>query len=67
MSKTVPTPGSKEAVDQGCTCPVFDNAKGRGYLGIAGIFVFSETCPLHAPKKETHESHRSPADADDQA
>ena len=26
----VPDPGSNEAIEAGCTCPVFDNAHGAG-------------------------------------
>ena len=40
-------PGSAEARAQGCRCPVIDNGHGRGYMGIAGIFVITETCPMH--------------------
>lgn len=43
-------PGSKEAIDAGCKCPVLDNERGRGaYLGEDGkpVFWISELCPLH--------------------
>jgi hypothetical protein len=46
-------PGSDEAIEQGCTCPVLDNAHGRGYLGGMRspegnpLFVMSADCPLH--------------------
>lgn len=49
-----PNPGSDEAKAQGCTCPVWDNAHGKGYMGgvedpISGetLFVVSFGCPLH--------------------
>lgn len=42
-----PNPGSNEAVNKGCTCPIMDNARGRGYMGIPGQFVMSAGCPLH--------------------
>jgi hypothetical protein len=45
-----PNPGSDEAVNQGCTCPVLDNGRGLGLPG--GNFWFSEDCPLHNPKAE---------------
>ena len=52
-------PGSPEAVAKGCTCPVFDNAHGRGYMGgvkdedTGGtIFVIVASCPLHGKAKE---------------
>lgn len=47
---TKPNPGSKEAREQGCLCPVIDNEHGRGYLGNGERFgfVINEDCPLHA-------------------
>lgn len=46
---TVPNPGSKEAREQGCLCPVVDNEFGKGYLGRGDRFGFiaDEDCPLH--------------------
>lgn len=41
-------PGSDEALDKGCTCPVLDNAHGRGYLGLGVGWVIADGCPLHA-------------------
>jgi hypothetical protein len=46
MTKT-PNPGSDEAIDAGCTCPVLDNAHGKGYKGIEGRFVYNLECPIH--------------------
>lgn len=41
-----PNPGSDEAIDDGCTCPILDNGHGKGsYLG---DFIVSMDCPLHA-------------------
>ena len=45
--REIPNPGSPEAVDQGCRCPVLDNARGVGYYGISGRWVYSGDCPLH--------------------
>ena len=45
-----PNPGSDEARELGCRCPVLDNAHGRGAWGTSGddaVFWTSETCPLH--------------------
>lgn len=46
-----PPPGSKEARDQGCTCPVMDNHSGRGsgYVDEEGnpLFWFNGECPIH--------------------
>jgi len=50
----IPNPGSKEAKDQGCLCPVLDNSRGKGfpYPGVIGpAFVMIENCPLHGIKK----------------
>lgn len=47
LQKPVPNPGSDEALDQGCTCAVLDNAHGRGYMGQPGVFCMSQDCPLH--------------------
>lgn len=41
-----PSPGSREAKEAGCTCPVLDNCHGKGYLG-GPDFVVVEDCPLH--------------------
>lgn len=48
---TPPPPGSDAAIQFGCTCPVLDNAHGKGYMGVAGVYVFSGDCPLHNPQK----------------
>lgn len=45
-----PNPGSKEAVEQGCTCPVLDNAHGKGIFGLGEEWWITDGCPLHAPK-----------------
>lgn len=37
-TSTVPNPGSNEAIQRGCNCPVLDNCRGRGYHGVPGIF-----------------------------
>jgi len=44
-----PAPGSPEAGEQGCRCPVLDNARGYGYLGIGPTAGWwrSGNCPLH--------------------
>lgn len=43
----IPYPGSEEAQDLGCLCPVMDNNYGEGYMGMEGVFVYSTACPLH--------------------
>jgi hypothetical protein len=42
-----PNPGSKEAQDLGCLCPVLDNAHGKGYMGMKDVFVYQQDCPIH--------------------
>jgi hypothetical protein len=54
-TNAVPNPGSDEAILRGCTCPVIDNAHGKGYMGGAKgsdgytLFVYTCGCPVHAP------------------
>ena len=50
-----PPPGSPEAIKHGCTCPVFDNCKGRG-CGITDkdgkpLYYIHKRCPLHVAKE----------------
>jgi hypothetical protein len=52
MTDTPPSPGSDAAIAKGCTCPVLDNAHGNGYMGIAGVYVYSGDCPLHALRSQ---------------
>ena len=52
MENKAPNPGSEEAIEQGCLCPVYDNAKGRGWLGSGDFFFVDRKCPLHAKKEE---------------
>ncbi len=49
MTDKIPNPGSDEAIDQGCICPVLDNSHGKGFGN--GRFWITDGCPLHAPKK----------------
>jgi len=44
----VPNPGSNEAIELGCICPVLDNNHGMG----KGPFWYTEGCPVHYPKKD---------------
>ena len=45
-------PGSDEALEAGCRCPVMDNHYGRGYGGDSDTFVISFDCPIHANFEE---------------
>lgn len=50
---TTPNPGSDEAIEQGCTCPVYDNARGKGIGGNGekhGWWI-TAGCPLHGKKE----------------
>lgn len=46
-----PNPGSHDAYEIGCRCPIIDNNYGRGYLGVPSNFWISENCPLHGKKE----------------
>lgn len=45
-----PNPGSKEAQDMGCICPVLDNEYGDEKL-TGGMFYITEGCPVHGSEK----------------
>lgn len=59
MTIETPNPGSNEALDLGCICPVLDNGHGLGYLGGAKdaegntLFVYNLECPVHKNKDFT--------------
>lgn len=42
-----PNPGSPEAKEQGCKCPVMDNWRGSDEIGRIRGFVVREDCPMH--------------------
>ena len=46
-----PSPGSDEAVDMGCSCPIGDNCRGAGVFGCDDHFWIDGACPLHAGEK----------------
>lgn len=52
-------PGSDEAIEEGCTCPVFDNNHGRGYMGMEDVFVYNGDCPMHGPEAEERNKQES--------
>ena len=46
--KRAPNPGSPEAVEAGCLCPVIDNHYGAGMPYPSGpAFWINSECPLH--------------------
>lgn len=57
--RTVPNPGSPEAVEQGCICAVMDNARGAGARfaedGTPQFWV-TQGCPLHSPTSTMDDS-----------
>lgn len=56
-----PNPGSDEAIEQGCKCPVMDNNRGKGLPwpngngGYDTAFWMSADCPLHGTKDKPQE------------
>ena len=53
-----PSPGSDAAVEQGCTCPVLDNAHGKGFLWDgAKVFWITDSCPLHGKRNKRKDDH----------
>lgn len=53
MENNSPNPGTVEAINAGCVCPVIDNNHGKGVI-INGntCFWLIENCPIHSAKKE---------------
>lgn len=52
ITNNLPNPGSKEAINQGCTCPVIDNCYGKG-IGQNGEkfgWYMSADCSIHGNK-----------------
>ena len=55
MNITTPNPGSIDAIKAGCTCPVLDNARGKGIGGNGekhGWWI-TAGCPMHGKKERT--------------
>ena len=54
-------PGSEEAIAVGCSCPVMDNAHGKGYMGWVTddkgqtVYIFSGDCPIHGEDAKREE------------
>lgn len=44
--EVVPNPGSKEARQTTCECPVMDNSYGKGYFG-SGEYIINMECLIH--------------------
>lgn len=60
MTPNTPPPGSPEAVKLGCKCPRMDNGHGKGYMGVAGVYVYHGECPVHPlpPQEWTEQDER---------
>ena len=56
------SPGSREAIERGCTCDAVENRQGEGRLGASGtrLFVPDQECPLHGLDAVFGASHRAP-------
>jgi hypothetical protein len=52
MTDAPPPPGSDEALELSCICPVLDNSHGKGFMGVEGYYVYAEGCPLHPMQKD---------------
>ena len=52
VQQVVLAPGSDEAARAVCLCPRMDNGYGRGYMGMPGVYVQREDCPLHGSKRQ---------------
>lgn len=54
-----PNPGSKEAQEQGCICPVVDNNYGEGFAWGKGkkCFWMTDGCPLHRQKGKVRKNN----------
>lgn len=57
MTDKTPNPGSKEAIEAGCGCPVMDNHHGDGIpmvdpdtKQIRRAYWVDATCPMHGDK-----------------
>jgi hypothetical protein len=55
-----PNPGSQEAQDQGCICPVMDNGRGDPEIGRIRGFVMVIGCPIHAPETNSEKEGSDP-------
>lgn len=52
LKDSKPNPGSDDAVDRGCLCPVMANCRGRGVFGREGEFWMSSDCPVHTEDRK---------------
>jgi hypothetical protein len=58
--KKVPNPGSKKAIEQGCSCAVMDNHYGKGFpYGGETCFYINGNCPVHVQKNFEEAKNRA--------
>lgn len=57
MSK-LPNPGSEEAVQAGCTCPVLDNNYGESPPWPPNGWWYNGECPVHCPEETKEEAQK---------
>jgi len=50
-----PAPGSLDAINNGCLCPVQGNAHGKGWALVPGCYWITEGCPVHDREETTDE------------
>lgn len=49
MMLDTPNPGSTEAIERGCRCPIMDNCYGKGCnIGGELVFWYTSGCPVHS-------------------
>ena len=58
-SESLPSPGSNDAVEAGCTCPILDNAHGGGFPGKEGSVMYwvAQGCRLHGQAHKENDLH----------
>jgi hypothetical protein len=56
------SPGSRAAIERGCTCDPVENCAGEGRRGASGtrLFVPDQECPLHGLEAVFGTDHRAP-------
>lgn len=55
IEKGIPTPGSDEALNMGCKCPVLDNNRGTVAPWPPDGWWMNGECELHSPRLENEE------------
>ena len=60
MQNKPPPPGSNEAIELGCKCPVLDNANGKGIV-INGevMYWYSQDCNIHYPENKKEDNNET--------